>query len=114
MSKVRTFKNEVLMKSSHKLKNEKNQYIKAIEQSSISIIIDFNFFIHGPVEAYTSYTKYRGPGLRGARSALNCYRDEQEKGKKRKKKGKKKGKKRRKFWPQYKSTPLRKWFVKPG
>ena len=69
MSKVRPFKNEVLMKSSHKLKNEKNQYIKAIKQSSISIVIDFNFFIQGPVEAYTSYTKYRGLGLRGARRA---------------------------------------------
>ena len=37
-------KNEVLMKSSHKLKNERSKYIQAIEQPLISI--DLKFFIN--------------------------------------------------------------------
>ena len=37
-------RNEVLTKSSHKLKNERNKYIQAIEQHLISI--DLNFFIN--------------------------------------------------------------------
>ena len=42
MSWVKTLKNEVLMKSSHKLKNERSKYIQAIEQPLISI--DLKFF----------------------------------------------------------------------
>ena len=42
MSLVKTLKNEVLMKSIHKLMDERSKYIQAIEQTSISI--DPNFF----------------------------------------------------------------------
>ena len=55
----------------------------------------------GPLEAFTPYTNYRGPGLRGTWRApsivIEMKRKEKGKGKKRKKeKGKKKEKKRKK------------------
>ena len=55
----------------------------------------------GPLEAFTPYTNYRGPGLRGTWRApsivIEMKRKEKGKGKKRKKeKGKKKKKKERK------------------
>ena len=43
MSQVRMLKNEVLMKSSHKLKNQRSEHIQAIEQPLISL--DLKFFI---------------------------------------------------------------------
>ena len=61
---------------------------------------NFDNFTQGPEEACTPYTKYRGPGLRGARRAFQFLQRWKGKRKKRKDKGKKKKEKKKNNAPE--------------